>query len=147
MSDYLCMARSNYFQVKDVAAFLAAFAHLPVDIQTESGHRTPTADYTGRVGVFPRDDSYPPTGFTFWMDDEEDGTDGQVALTDVLALIAPHLAANEVAVLHEIGHEKLRYLTAVAGAVNCEGVQQVWSMDDFYQVARTLGSQVTAVAD
>jgi hypothetical protein len=69
---------------------------------------------------------------------------------DLVAELAQHLPKGEVAVLMEIGAEKLRYLTGIAIAVNYKGRATVVSLDDVYRKAactfRVPESKITQAA-
>ena len=69
---------------------------------------------------------------------------------DLVAELAQHLPKGEVAVLMEIGAEKLRYLTGIAIAVNYKGRAAVVSLDDVYRKAartfRVPESKITQAA-
>jgi hypothetical protein len=77
--------------------------------------------------------------------DLENGTE-----IDLVAELAQHLPKGQVAVLMEVGAEKLRYLTGIAIAVNHKGRAAVVSLDDVYRKAactfRVSENQITRAA-
>lgn len=115
MSAYCGYGRSNYFRVRDTAAFNAA---LPDGFEL-------VTDRHGRVAVLSH------TGRGDWMYYDED-TDTDVDVTDT---VVEHLASGEVAVFESIGYEKLRYLNGYATAVNSLGDVVTIDIGDVYQKA------------
>ena len=105
MADYCAFARSNYFAVHDTAKLAE---DLPDGL-------TIVSDDTGRVAVLADNTE---SGWPASVLDEDTDEDVDV---DVAAIIATHLRAGHVAVLVEIGWEKLRYLAGRAVAVNVAG--------------------------
>jgi hypothetical protein len=59
---------------------------------------------------------------------------------DFISELSTHLMDGWVAVLMEIGSEKLRYLTGVAFAVNSKGEYKEVFLDQIYKSAESLGS-------
>lgn len=130
MANYSGAARSNYFRVKDDSAFEEAMSGLP-EIAVNQ-------DDEGRFMVM---STCPDTGgWVTLMEDEATGEDVEV---DLAAIIAEHLADDEVAVLMEAGHEKLRYISGYAEAINAKGERRTVSLSDIYGLARELGSNIT----
>ena len=135
MANWYGSARSNYFRVKDSDAFLK------------------WADSRG-LGVFKNDESPDPfeiyggesTGDGSWPSDDVEG-DREFDLVDELA---QHLPKGQIAVLMEIGAEKLRYLTGVAIAVNHKGRVVELTLSDIYRKAsrtfRVAESEITQAA-
>jgi hypothetical protein len=126
MANWYGSSRSNYFCVKDQEAFLQ------------------WAESRG-LGVFRSENN--PGHFAIHSRDNDSGSwpsydmeaDTEI---DLVAELARHLPKGEVAVLMEIGAEKLRYLTGVAIAVNHRGRAVVVSLDDVYRkAARTFRVQ------
>lgn len=124
MADYQACFRTNYFWVKDQTAFLDWVATLP---GIEAHRKTPSAEDSA-FALFANDG---PPSF--------DTSDNEVHFSTDLA---PHLADNEVAILLEIGHEKLRYLVGQATAIHPSGRSIAISLDDIYRTAQdTFGIQ------
>jgi hypothetical protein len=127
MANWYGSARSNYFCVKDREAFLQ------------------WAEKRG-LGVFKSENN--PEHFAIHGGDSTDeglwpsyDMDADTEI-DLVAELAGHLPKGEVAVLMEIGAEKLRYLTGIAVAVNHKGRAAVVSLDDVYRkAARTFRVQ------
>jgi len=127
MANWYGSSRSNYFRVKDCDAFLQwvekrglGFFKNGEDAALFAIHSGDSTD----AGSWP---SY----------DLEADTE-----IDLVAELAQHLPKGEVAVLMEIGAEKLRYLTGIAIAVNHKGRAAVVSLDDVYRkAARTFRVQ------
>lgn len=112
MADWTGHARSNYFRVKNVDAFIAFINSIPgVAFWTKEMNGTYFAifaDTTGHGG-------WPDTRD---VEDQDDNCYGMESLADDLV---QYLAENEVAILMEIGNEKLCYLTFRSTAVTWDG--------------------------
>lgn len=120
MANYYCSSRSNYFRVKDVAAFKAWAATLGIDVHA----RQDAPDY---FAVFPASDD--DTGAFPIL---KPGTDEEIAFA---AELSGHLADESVAIILEAGAEKLRYIHGHAIAVNALGEQVQLFLDDIYELA------------
>ncbi len=129
MANYYASARSNYFRVKDLAAFRAAMTPLSVEVVGND-------DDPQQVALLSDDEAGWPSGY--W--DEASDTDVEV---DVAELVAGHLADGWVAVFMEAGHEKLRYVAGCATAINAAGQVRQIRLDDIYGLAKQLGPNVT----
>ena len=125
MANYIGYARSNYFRVRDEAAFSGWVETLPGAIaRREDGNpdRFALLIEEGNDGGWPNRRYVERTG-------NEEGN-------DLHAELAGHLAEGEVAILEEIGTEKLRYLVGYAVAVNHRGEKLAVSIDDIYEKVR-----------
>jgi hypothetical protein len=119
MANWYGTARSNYFRVKDSDAFLkwADSRGLGVFTNEEIG------DMFAIHGGASDDGSWPSY-------DMEADTE-----IDLVAELAQHLRKGQIAVLMEVGAEKLRYLTGVAIAVNHKGRVVEVTLGDIYRKA------------
>jgi hypothetical protein len=129
MANYLAAARSNSFRVTDPEAFKTALADLPIEVQAAD-----PADPHRLLLLCQADGGWPSYRY-----DEQTDTDEEL---DMLALLAPHLADGEVAVLLEAGAEKLRAIAGYAGAVNNRGEQIHLSLEEIYEKAQALGEHI-----
>lgn len=133
MANYVATTRSNYFEVKDIAAFedwcaSRNLSHWRKDDCDPAAPLYAIADENG--------DGWPSSIF----DDEAD----EVVDIDLAAELAAHLAPGNVAVLIEVGFEKLRYLVGVAVAVHPDGRTLTTDLADIYDKASaTFGVAVT----
>jgi hypothetical protein len=132
MSHYVAVARSNYFNVRDVDALVDA---LPDCIELVKGDRPATR---GLVALLSRGDGGWPTSIY----DEDSDEDVEI---DVARIVAAHLVDGSVAILEEVGFEKLRYLVGYATAVNAAGETRTVSLTDLEELAKQLGDQVMPV--
>ena len=128
MANYCSTARTNYFRVKDVDAFNAWAKEF------EDNHG---------VEVVSKEDT-----FAILFDGESGvpisrEVDGDYDHLDFMDELSKHLADDEVAVLHESGAEKLRYINGFAIAINNKAERRVISLDDIYVHAKELGKNVT----
>jgi len=140
MADWYGHARSNYFRVKDLNAFRKAMEPLD-DISIHGkGDRSEILE-DGFICLLV--DNGDKGGWPAWLYNEVTDEDYEVELTKV---IAEHLVDGDVAILMECGAEKLRYVTGWAVAVNSKGEEKGVSLDDIYQLAATLGPNVTPVS-
>lgn len=58
--------------------------------------------------------------------------------------IAGHLAHGSVAIVREIGYEKMRHLVGYTVAINSRGETIEVSLDQIYEDAKRLGEHITA---
>ncbi len=119
MSEYTGYARSNYFKVKDMPAF-RAWA-LPLDLEVTTDVDDPDALAllcNTEHGVWPYRDA----------DDEE--------IPDFALALSEHLAPGQVAVLMEVGHEKMCYVGGYATAINDKGKRIDIALSDIYKMAK-----------
>ena len=138
MANYQATARSNYFAVKDETAFREWGDRCGLDI-LEPPHKDKVADGIRRFAITPKGDEDSGGWPTCIADDE---TDDYVDI-DLPKELSAHLVANEVAVLMEIGSEKLRYITGVAVAINHKGRHVRMDLNSIYLAATRLGSGIT----
>ncbi|MBN8461185.1 MAG: hypothetical protein J0M04_25455 [Verrucomicrobia bacterium] len=138
MANYYATARSNYFAVKDEAAFRAWAGNLGLTV-LEPDHRAKSTDGIRRFGIAPGNNgdsgAWPAH---VWDDETTDYTE-----IDLTAQLAPHLGDGEVAVLMEVGHEALRYVTGSAVAVNASGRTVSIDLGSIYRTAGKLGPNLT----
>lgn len=126
MADYVGYARSNHFRVRDEVSFLYWVGTLPgVVTRREDGNAE-------RFALLAEDGD--DGGWPNWRHDY-----GEEEEIDLHAELAGHLAEGEVAVLEEVGAEKLRYLVGYAVAVNHRGEKLAVSLDDIYEKVRAAG--------
>lgn len=130
MANYYCSSRTNYFRVKDVAAFKAWAGKRGVEVYAK-------ADRADCFCVLPGG-STDSGGFPSWDEDKEDDF-------DFIEELARHLDEKSVAVIVEAGAEKLRYITAFAVAITATGKRVEVSLADIYGLAAKAfpGKEVT----
>lgn len=132
MADWYGFARSNYFHVKDKEKFKEFCDKWNLEMfEGDDGTVGMLAGDASSNGGWPR---------CLWDDDNEDQ---EVAdFDDFFDELATHLD-KDVAILQEVGAEKLRYLTGWAVAVNAKG-KTVWvNINDIYKKAKKLGNVVS----
>lgn len=121
MANYYEKARTNYFKVKDAAAFqkyLDLFGNIDLVVQEKTGQYALLFDE--EVGI--------PCCYY-----DENGDDVEV---DFFGDLASHLTDDSIAVFEAIGSEKMRYLCGYAVAVNSKGERIRVDMDEIYARAR-----------
>ncbi len=119
MANYEGVARSNYFQVLDVDAFRTWAKNLDLEVITDD-------DEPNAVGLISHtEDGTWPACDLETMEDIDFGR-----------LLAQHLAPEQIAILMEIGHERMCYLGGYAVAINSEGREVSISLYDIYELAR-----------
>jgi hypothetical protein len=128
MANYIATARSNVFRVKDAEAFLAWTETLP-GVTAEAEHSAPDRF----VLLMPEQE------YGGWPTMRESDGEPGVEEFDFVFELAEHLAEDSVAVLEEVGHEKLRYLVGYAVAVNHLGEEIYVSLDEVYERAEAAG--------
>ena len=137
MANYYSTARSNYFAVKDEMMFRqwAEFVELKV---LEPDHSNRNADGIQRFALTPDDGDG-----SGWPTQRYNGETEEYDHIDVCGELATYLKDGEVAVLMEVGNEKLRYLCGYATAVNSKGETASLSLDGIYRLAGKLGTNIT----
>lgn len=105
MANYYGSGRTNYFRVKD----FDAFEQLISDFSTVESHRKEDGSVCLLVVDDDGDGSFPSYVYN---DESEEYVD-----IDFFALVAEHLADDEVAIFQHVGAEKLRYLEGYSVAV------------------------------
>lgn len=156
MADYASNARTNYFRVKDVAALKAELLEYGITAASWDLSRR------GAEFVLDEDASNSPAGsialFSFgaWPSLDEDSVANRLDIEDeetpvpdqhesLHELIAAHLIEGEVAVFMEVGFEKMRYLGAVAVAVNSAGETRRVDLEDIYDLAKEITTEAAVV--
>lgn len=129
MANYYASARSNYFRVKDDDAFLDAMTPFEVEASKDNDGRWLLIDVSGDAN-----------GWPFVVFDEATDEYEDIHFPEV---VAPHLADGEVCILMEVGREKLRYLSGYAIAFNNKGEEKRVSLNDIYELATDLGTNIT----
>jgi hypothetical protein len=134
MSDLRGSAASNTFRIRDVDALRRALDGIPILVRAA----TPDGDPNH---IYLRAD----TDDGCWPTEHHDERNGRSRPLDLLALIVPHLAEDEVAVLKEAGAHDLREISANARAVNERGERAEVDIADIYPLAeKLLGGQIAA---
>ena len=123
MANWYGASRSNYFKVKDAAAFEAKMAALGVGVVTSQD---------GALAVLGSDEGYWPSC--------DPNTDEDI---EFIELVAGYLADDEVAIFITSGAEKLRYISGYATAVNNKLETRDVNLNDIYKLAEELGPNVT----
>ncbi len=121
MANYYETARTNYFRVKDEAAFNAFMDTVP---GAEIAH---SSTKPGMVCVLFTDETVPSSRYNEETEDWDE--------FDFMAELAPHLADKSIAVLEAAGSEKLRYICGYAIAVNNKGEQVSVNINEIYKLA------------
>ena len=116
MADLYSSSRTNYFKVKDRIAFEMFAEKYSCEI---------IEDDEGRVGLLPGDCNTFPN----WDDDIEEEL-------DFLLLISKHLVEGSVAIILEIGAEKLAYIYGWAEAIDHTGNRVTINISDIVDKAR-----------
>lgn len=156
--------RSNYFRVRDLDAFVADLTRCGVatTLRLESGVGTdpegsicllPDGTDTGELPNIPTD---PPCDtYTPWDGHEgpcEDcnwgeaahGADEDTLPGSLLDLIGNHLIDGDVAIVIFVANEGLRYVGGGAAAINSRGETVTVHLDSIYDLAKPLGTTISA---
>jgi len=146
MANYVGHARSNFFAVVDEAAF---------DLFCAKWGLYKIEDAANGVGFYPddavwEDHSLPDAPRASWRAaHEEPDDDGYIADDyeyegpDLLDDLAPLLAGDNVAIVMDVGHEKIVYVRGSATAINNRGERESMSLEDIFDRAARLGGRVT----
>lgn len=130
MANYYASARSNYFSVKDPAAFKEAMADFEVDVHEQSKQANTFCLLAANAdGV----------GWPTWIEGDED----EEIEINFFEIVGSFLADEEVAIFMEAGAEKLRYIVGEAHAVNNKGDWHSVSLNQIYDLAKELGENVS----
>jgi hypothetical protein len=132
MANYYASARTNYFAVKDVELFEKAMEKIP-GIEVIKREQ----DGIVLVGLLASDDD---GSFPIFVWNEELDQDEEL---DWEQIFADHLQDDWVAVMMEVGHEKLRFLNGYTIAYNNKKETVGISLDGIYGLAKSLGSNIT----
>jgi len=126
MANYISYARSNYFKVKDATAFKDWCNKMNIEASISGD---PTEKELWMINPnSSNEDSWP------WdsIYDEETGTFSD---SDFMQGLASHLQEGQIAVLIEIGFEKLRYLVGEAIAIAWDGTNEAITLERIYDLA------------
>jgi hypothetical protein len=134
MANYTATARSNYFAVKDAGAFKNWCATRDLDVWQGSD------DNAARFAITPGAQSY-CGGWPELMDEDDAAAD------DLCETLAQHLKGGEVAILFELGHEKLRYLVGAATAVHSSGRRIDLTLAEIYTRAREAFGETAVITE
>ena len=134
MANYTATARSNYFAVKDAEAFKEWCATRGLDVWQGSD------DNAARFAIAPGIQS-DCGGWPELKGDENEPAD------DLCESLAQHLREGEVAILLELGHEKLRYLVGAATAVHSSGRRIDLTLAEIYTQAREAFGEAAVITE
>lgn len=132
MANYTAFFRSNYFAVKDVAQFQRFCQEFQMEMISDTEQDETLYGFLGPE----HESGIPVTRYNETTDEWEEA--------DWLAILATHLADDYVAIVMEVGYEKLRYLIGVAHAVNAAGEMVDVDLDEIYSRAASLGQHRTS---
>ncbi len=127
MANYIGFARSNYFKVNDTKKF--------EELCDKWNLRLIKKD--DLVGFLDDDTEGGLPNYA----ETEDGED--LEFDDFLKELSDLLVEDEVAIMIEIGYEKMRYLVGFALAINSKGEQVTTNLSDIYKKAESLGKNIT----
>ena len=130
MADYIAQTRSNYFRVRSPRQFRRFCRRYGLEVIRDD----PRGRLRQRYGFIAYEAI--PTGRT--------DAQGEWIETDFVGELAQQLARREVAVVMEVGSEKMRYLIGYACAVNGKGERIQLALTDIYRRAKeTFGVEPT----
>lgn len=135
MANYYATTRSNYFRVKDRQLFAEEMEACNIRVLEHTTEPDLICITSDLDGGWPCDREVTPAGDSpYGVEDYE--------LSEILP---KHLQEGEVAVLMEVGHEKLRYLVGAAQAVAWDGrIESVDLEKEIMEVACLMtGKEVT----
>lgn len=129
MANWRGAFRTNYFKVKDVAAFEAWVESLLSEDEVDILRKEDKVGF-GAYGPIPYDRTLTeeefqnlPAEVSEYLSDDATYTDAYPESDgiDILAELASHLQEGEIAIITEAGYEKLRYVSGVATAIDHTG--------------------------
>ena len=128
MANWIGVARTNYFRVKDDDAFCA-------EMENFGGVEVWTQPNDPKLFGLGFEEGFWPSAY--YDSENDDGTD-----VDFVGIVGSHLEPGQIAVFQVAGSEKLRYITGYAVAVNHEGKTVEINIDDIYRLAeKAFGSE------
>ena len=133
MANYYASARTNYFAVTDLEAFKADIESKTSSVEVISQEK----DGLTLVGLLGTDAD--GAGFPFEYENE----DGDYVELDWAEIFKAHLEDGWVAIIMESGAEKLRYIAGYAVAYNSKGDVVTINLDDIYEKAKSIGTNIT----
>lgn len=128
MADYTGITRTNYFRVKNAAAFLSWCKDLQLTHWDKKFPEHPGDTFYAITA----DDRGNCDGWPTYVEDEHGEQIDDYNFADDLA---EHLDPRDVAILKEIGSEKLRYLTGYATAIDASGKSVTISLRQIDELA------------
>ena len=133
MANYYESARSNYFKVKDIEAFEKELEMVKsLEVSKSESHNDQRRDYVCLLSD--NENGFP---FDYYDESLEDYVE-----IDWEGIFARHLKDDSVAIIIGAGAEKLRYIRGYAYAFNNKGETRFLSLDDIYEMAKPLGSDI-----
>lgn len=135
MANYTAYFRSNYFAVKDVAQFQQFCDEFQLEMITKTDAAQTLYGFLNQGN----EGGLPTSRYDEATQDWEDA--------DLLSMLATHLAEDYVAIVMEVGFEKMRYLVGEAHAVNAKGDIISVELDEIYERAASLGQKGTRCAE
>lgn len=135
MANYTAYFRSNYFAVKDVAQFQAFCAAFQLEMITDTENNQTLYGFLNEGN----EGGIPATRYNEATDDWEE--------VDLLGELAAHLVEDYVAIVMEVGFEKMRYLIGMAHAVNAKGERMEVDLDEIYERSAVLGRKGTSCSE
>lgn len=123
MANYYAYARSNYFKVKDLPAFGALCRKWNLE---------KIDDGMGRVGFLVQAEDGLSAGHYY------DAATGEIVDAGFEQELASHLEPGGIAIVIQVGWEKLRYLTGWSWAVNADGEMTRCDLEEIYERAKQL---------
>lgn len=127
MANYSGLWRSNYFQVKEPKAFLEGINMIPNIEVFEEDTEDGVVSYC-LLGNYDTEDYGIPSSYY----DHESGDEIDFCLEQ---FIGEHITDNSVAVLIEVGNEKLKYLNGYALAISSKEIIGL-NLDKIYDMAK-----------
>ena len=134
MANYVAFVRSNYFKVKDLTAFEQFCEKWDLRLISDEEKCPEESPLYG----FLVECSEAGIPSIYYDTEKEDYVDG-----DFLGELSNHLVDGWVAIVMEVGYEKMRYLIGFAVAINEAGERFQVSLGDIYDKAKSLGRHIT----
>lgn len=135
MANYTAYFRSNYFAVKDVARFQAFCHAFQLELVTTTENSQTLYGFLNERN----EGGLPVTRYNEATDDWEEA--------DLMGELATHLVDGYVAIVMEVGFEKMRYLIGMGYAVNARGEMMEVDLDEIYERSAVLGRKGTSCSE
>jgi hypothetical protein len=138
MADWSGTARSNYFEVKDLAAFKTWLESHSLSLLEDDADPSKPSTKVGFSAANTDHGAWPSSICNEETDENEE--------FDLVSGLWQHLVEGQVAILMEVGSERYRYVTGQAIAVRWDGRVIHLSLNDIYEkAAREFGVDVKSI--
>jgi hypothetical protein len=132
MGNYTGTARTNYFKVKDMAAFLEEIEELGKSFIFSTRDYRDNPEQGDEIAMISSEESGE------WPSNRDDEGSGEEVEIDWVDLFSRHLEEGQVVVVQEVGSEKACYLNGYSWAITWDGREIAVNINEIYERIATL---------